>query len=446
MKLYHIPRYVALMLAAITTVSCADLLNLEPQQNISEELALNSDANVKTVLIGAYDALSNGDLYGGNIQIFSELLGGDGEVRWVGTFDAPRQIFNKQISVTNGDVQDTWIQAYDAINICNNVLASLEVVNAEDQDQVKGEALFIRSAIYFELVRLYAPQYESSTVSSPGVPLVLTPTRSIDESSKLARNTVGEVYTQVITDLELAASILPESNGVFAAIGAAEALLARVYLQKGDYAAAALAATLAINAGGTLNPDYGDAFNNSSYSSEDIFAITVTTQDGVNWMNLFFSIPIYGGRDGDIEIQEDHLALYDSLDSRLALFFVGAGATRTGKWNNQFGNVNIIRLAEMYLIRAESNQRLSSTVGASPLEDYNKVHTRAGLAAATEVTLEDILLERRLELAHEGAKIHDNRRLGLAVGGRPYNDPRLVFPIPQREIDVNSNLVQNTGY
>jgi len=102
----------------------------------------------------------------------------------------------------------------------------------------------------------------------------------------------------------------------------------------------------------------------------------------------------------------------------------------------------------MYLIRAETNIRLSSTVGATPLDDYNTIHTKAGLDAVLSVTLADILLERRLELAFEGFKIHDVRRLHETVGTLPYNDPKLLFPIPARETQANPALKdqQNPGY
>ncbi|HMP31162.1 MAG TPA: RagB/SusD family nutrient uptake outer membrane protein, partial [Saprospiraceae bacterium] len=147
-----------------------------------------------------------------------------------------------------------------------------------------------------------------------------------------------------------------------------------------------------------------------------------------------------------IDILPGHMALYEANDARRALFFEGNGALRTGKYNTQFGTVPIIRLAEMYLIRAESNQRLNSTTGATPLEDVNRLRTRSGLAAKTSVTLDDILLERRLELAFEGHRIHDIRRLKQRFGNFDYNDPKLVFPIPAREIEANKNLVQNAGY
>jgi hypothetical protein len=165
-------------------------------------------------------------------------------------------------------------------------------------------------------------------------------------------------------------------------------------------------------------------------------------------MTEFWSTTEYGGRDGDIEILEDHLNLYDENDSRLDLFWEGNDAMRSGKWNEQYGLVNLFRLAEMYLIRAECNQRLGTSVGDTPLKDYNKIRVRAGLDAALSVTLDNILYERRLELAHEGFAIHDIKRLKVKTGGLNYNDPKLIFPIPEREMLANPGLKgqQNDGY
>jgi tetratricopeptide (TPR) repeat protein len=304
--------------------------------------------------------------------------------------------------------------------------------------------------MYFDLVRFYAKMYEPGTTNSQyGVPLVLTPTDLISVTNNVGRNTVEEVYTKVITDLERAASILPDENGYYATSGAANALLARVYLQKGDFAKARDAANKVIVSDiYSLTDTYAEAFNNEDYSTEDIFSVKFIAADGINQMTEFWSTTEYGGRDGDIEILDGHLNLYSAADDRLALFWVGNDAYRSGKWNTQYGLVNLFRLAEMYLVRAECNQRLGTSVGATPLKDYNTIHQRAGLSAATSVTLDNILYERRLELAHEGFKLHDMKRLKLNVGTLPYNDPNLVYPIPAREIAANPAIAdqQNEGY
>ena len=429
---------------------CDKLLNLEPSQNINENIALTTDENVKVVLIGAYSQFALPGIYGGNIIRNAELLGGNGEIKWVGTYIDPRQLFNKTMLSTNSEVEVQWRDSYQVINTINNVLGAIDIVKEADRDKVEGQALFLRSLMYFDLVRFFAGQYNFGVANTQlGVPLVLTPTGLLSENNFVARNTVDEVYNQVIADLTLAASKLPLENDVYASSGAAKALLARVYLQKGDYANARDAANVVISSNiYSLQKTYAGVFNNDNNTSEDIFATQITPQDRFSSMTEFFSVPIYGGRDGDIEILDDHLNLYPVGDKRFDLFFNGNGSTECGKWNNQYGVINLIRIAEMYLIRAESNFRLSTTIGDTPLADFNLIHTRAGLTAVNTVTLADILLERRLELAFEGFKIHDVRRLHQNVGALTYDDDKLLFPIPAREIEANPNLKtqQNPGY
>ncbi len=432
------------------STACDKLLDLQPFQSISEAVSLESDANVKSVLKGAYAQFDDESIYLGCILRNAELLGAANECMWTGTYSGPRQIYNKQMNASNEDATAQWIDSYQVVNITNNVLSALNVVGETDRDRVEGEALFLRSLMFFDLVRFYAQQYQTGSAATDlGIPLVFTPTRGIDESSYVSRNTVEEVYNKVITDLISAASKLPEENDVYATSGAANALLARVYLQKYDYAKARDAANAVINSGlYELQPTYADVFNNDDNTAEDIFATQITSQDLSSAMTEFFSVPQFGGRDGDVEILEGHLNLYSPNDQRLALFFNGNGGMRSGKWNNLYGVVNLLRLAEMYLIRAECNIRLGTTIGNTPLADYNLIHVRAGLAPAASVTLDDILLERRLELSFEGFRIHDQRRLHENVLALTYNDPKLVFPIPFRETEANPGLKsqQNPGY
>jgi tetratricopeptide (TPR) repeat protein len=446
---------IIIVIALLTVFSgCAKYLDLQPSQSISEDNALNSDKNVKSVLLGAYSLFAQPGIYGGNLLRDCELLGGNGEIQWVGTYIDPRQIFNKTMIATNSEAYFQWFNSYQVINSCNNILSALSVVNEADRDKVEGEALFLRGMMYFDLVRFFAGQYNfNGTNDQMGVPLVLTPTHGISSASFVGRNTVEEVYTQVITDLTAAVAKLPEDNDVYASKGAANALLARVYLQKGDYTNARTAADAVIASGKySLITEYASIFNNDNNSSEDIFATQITTQDRISSMTEFFSVPDFGGRDGDIDILQAHLDLYPSGDQRKDLFFIGNGAWRTGKWNNAYGVVNLIRLAEMYLIRAECNIRIDPTgatfLGESALNDFNTIHTRAGLPASPTVTLNTILYERRLELAFEGFKIHDVRRTHGNFASYAWDDPRLVMPIPARELDANPTLKaqQNPGY
>lgn len=444
-------KYIAIILiSALFISSCDKELDLLPQQSIAEDVALSSDANVKKVLNGAYDAMSNGNLYGGNLFLLSELLAANGEIRWEGTFIEPREIWLKSMLTTNSNVRETWLHAYRTINIANNVLSAIKVVNTADQNRVKGEALFIRGVMYFELVKLYAQPYSAgSTSTNLGLPLILEPTRGIDQTSYKPRKSVEETYTQIIADLTEAESLLPNSNRVFASKPAASAMLSRVYLQMARYAEARDAANRAISVAidRSLTTTYSAAFNNAANSSEDLFAIQVSALDGANNMHLFWSIPAFGARDGDVSIQSSHMALYDPIDARRALFYLGDGATRSGKWRLQFRNLLIIRLAEMYLTRAEANFRLTTSIGATVASDINRIRSRVFLPPLLVVNLSDILKERKLELAHEGHAVHDLKRLQGSADGFAYNSNKMIFPIPQREIDASKGVLQqNAGY
>jgi hypothetical protein len=265
----------------------------------------------------------------------------------------------------------------------------------------------------------------------------------------VARSTVAQTYAQIVADLTAAKPLMSQNYGVFASTYAASAVLSRVYLQMGNYAGARDEANNVIeNSGASLEQEYSKTFNNTAPSLEDIYVLPVTAQDGANDLHVFFSTLDYGARDGDVEINQKHIDLYEANDSRLAYFFKDASDIyRSGKWKLQYKYLPLIRLSEMYLTRAEANLRLESTVGASPDEDLNgTIRNRAGLSPVT-VTLANILYERRLELAHEGQRIHDIKRLRESADGYAYDANELVFPIPLREINAGAGIVlQNAGY
>ncbi|HEX6983702.1 MAG TPA: RagB/SusD family nutrient uptake outer membrane protein [Balneolaceae bacterium] len=431
---------------------CDSLLSTEPKQSISSEIALTNSDNVELVLVGAYDALSDEDAYGGYTMLLPDLLANSGDLAWDGTYTGMRNIWLKEQTVSNGFVEDTWLAFYNMINITNNVLSALDVVDADIRGRVEGEAKFLRGVAYFELVRLYAkPWNQGDPAQNLGVPLVLLPDSKVEETQDLPRATVAEVYAQVIKDLEDAKSLLPPSNGVFATEFAAAGMLARVYLQQQRYQQAAEEANYVIENGGfSLEPDYADAFNRvGGVSTEDIFTLRISAQDGFNTIHNHYASDSLGGR-GDITLTSQHLSLYEETDGeRRDINYTDEEGVRTGKYTMQYGNVPVIRLAEMYLTRAESNFRLGigSYVGPNtPAEDLNIVRNRVDLPAIANPTLQDILDERFLELAFEGHWLHDMKRLELSPGGISWDDANLVFPIPLREMNVNKNLVQNEGY
>ena len=452
MKKVFYPLALAAGLSAALLSGCGKRLDVAPVNSVPAETALNNSNDVETLLKGGYELAGDQYLYGGGFQYYSDFLGDNGEIQFGGTYSQPKEIFNKRILVNNSFVSFTWTNAYRAINVANTVLGSIDKVTATKADAVAGGAKFLRGSLYFDLVRLYAKAWNDGTpANNPGVVLALTPTNTTDPSNALTvtgqarRNSVAEIYAQVIKDLLDAERQLPASNSVFATSAAASAMLSRVYLQQGRYADAAAEANKVIQTGNySLVPSYADEFANKANTSESIFDVQLTTQSGTNDLNTFYSS---NGR-GDVAVLDSHLVLYNAADDRLNLFDISNGpdAALTLKFDNIHGNIHLIRLAEMYLTRAEGNFRAGSTLGATPLADVNRVRARAKLPALTTLTLPTILSERHLELAFEGFLLHDLKRNAASVGSLPYSSPKLIFPIPQRERDLNSNLQQNDGY
>ncbi len=439
---------IALLVFTLLSVNCETKLDTEPRQAISTEEALSTSENITRLLIGIYAEAAKGESYGGRIHTISELLANHTDLKWNGTFAEPQEFNIKTISTTNSFVQNFWLNSYDISNQTNIVLDKLDLFEDENiKNRNEGEAKFLRALVYFDLVRFFAKPYENGdNAQEPGVPIITDPVYKLDDVTRPSKKTIGEVYEFVINDLTDAANLLPNYNGIFATKNAALALLARVYLQQGDYERALTSANEVINTNiHSLTNEYFMAFNQNNNSSEDIFAWQYTDQDrGNNHMNDFWAGEAFGGRSGnpDIAITDDFLTIFDEpLNDRRAAFFntTLTGGKGTFKWELS-RNIPFIRIAEMYLITAESNFRLGTAVGATPLWDINEIRKRSNATTLTTVTLEDILAERNRELSFEGHKIHDIKRLKLRVGDLQYNSERLILPIPQREIDVNPNL------
>lgn len=422
--------------------------------------------------MGAYARLDNPRLYGTDLILVPELLGGDGYLNWDGSFQNYRQIRAHTQIATLSNAEGIWTQAYDAINQCNLVLDNLgSVTDAGQKSQYEGEVSFVRGTMYFELVRLYAQQYQPGTTNTqPGVPINLVPVTTTEQAdTKLARSTVEQVYAQVIKDLQNAIAKLPAQNISRASKYSAEAMLARVYLQQGNYAAARTAANDVItNSGASLIGSVAAVFANRN-SAESLFEIQQNDQNNAGTSNdglaTYFAgyspngdqTVLYGR--GDVRVLPAFSGLYEASDVRgtdslsaittKKLIYLSDGNNkanrlRTLKWRTYGQNIPIIRLAEMYLIRAEGAVRAGNATAAA--QDVNLVRARSGASTKATVTIADVLLERQLELAFEGFRIHDLRRTGRPVGALASSSPLLVLPIPQREINNNSLLTQNSGY
>ncbi|MGB6151557.1 MAG: RagB/SusD family nutrient uptake outer membrane protein [Pricia sp.] len=455
MKIY---KYLFITLLSVFWTGCENKLEINPTDNLPGELALTSEANISAILIGIYQEMGQEDTYGGELQLMDDLLGTTNEVTWGGTFIQPRQAITKSLLVDNLFVENIWENSYESINQSNLVVDNIAIVTSspEEANRIEGEARFLRALAYFDLVRNYAAPYQAEGGNSqPGVPLRTEGILDYLQPLEIARSSVEEVYTQIISDAQTAYSLLPDANGFYADKYAAQALLARVYLQQGNYAAARDAANDVLqNSGHSLAPTFDGAFNNETDGPEIIFAFQKTSQvvagvDGNQLVN-FYASQENGGRGGDVRIQDAYLNLFDDADNdtRASFFYVSPDNDErlTSKYTSQFANVTIFRIAEMHLIRLESNFVEGTSVGLAPLAEINALRARSGASALTSLTEDIIFKERQLELAFEGFLIHDYKRTQRSVGNLAYDANALTFPIPQNEMDTNTLMEQNPGY
>lgn len=429
------------MLVAATALlaACDSALVTDPTASIDAETAIGNARGVELALNGAYRSLQGEDreriafpdLYADNLD-------------FTGTFQSDREFSLRNVTPTNGELLDLWTVSYQGINRANSVLAGIptaEDLAANLASQYKGEALFLRAYHYTWLVRWFG-----------GVPLVLEPSKGVGEESLVARATQEETYARIISDLEEASTLLPAGrNPGRATKGAADALLARAYLDIGNYAKAREKAQALIGSGTySLPASFGSVFT-TKHSSESIFEVQYTALNG-NSLAFWFFPQELGGRWGFSPTTE-LLGLYGPGDARRdASIRTNANKRFIYKYpriSSADDNFVALRLAEMYLIRAEANAR-TGAADAVVLADINAVRARAGAAPVTAAgqaaLLDAVLAERRLELAFEGHRFFDLRRHGKAIAKLQLNNDRLLMPIPQAERDVNKNLTQNPGY
>jgi hypothetical protein len=347
-----------------------------------------------------------------------------------------------------------WHTLYRGIDRANNVLDKVPAIEDPaftDKARIIAEARFLRALHYFDLVRLWG-----------GVPLILAPTTLADQSLNVSRASVGEVYQQILADLDAAEPDLPEAASGRATKSAVKALKSRIALFRGDYpTAGALAAEIVASNRFSLVPNYRALFDTKN-SAESIFEVQF---DNVNGNSLaFYNYPVtLGGRNevGPRGLGSTLEAAYEPGDLRKNASISPGGLVVDGRTipagvNIKYyrpgtgeDNVHLIRFAEVLLTHAEALARQGQLTES--LVSLNKVRTRAGLEELEtenqQELIDAILKERRVELAMEGHRWFDLVRTGQAQTVLGITDAnKLLFPIPQRELINNPNMEQNPGY
>lgn len=478
------------IIALFSLNSCEKFLDLEP---ISEGIAVtNTSADsilyhaaseVEAALAGVYADFKN-EYYqldyfvNGDAQSDDAYAGGDNPANF--------QIDDYRIDAINLNVSRDWAYLYSTVGKANAVINNTQAISdpaltAQRKAEIIGEASFIRAFMYFQLVQLWGD-----------VPLQLKEVKTIsadqlDEIYPLifpARAPKEEIYRQIIADLEVALAgvrVTAPHKG-FITRGAVNTMLAKVYAtqEPHDWNRVNQYCDAVIAGGYTLLPDYDKLWNNSQEnSSEAIFEINYNggITDG-NW-----GTKIFRGLDWkkfNLPSNDLARAFDDEGDTKRkssSIVFLDV----TGKWSDphwpqtkypfinkyrtftEGSNQNYIfyRLADVLLLKAEALNELGDLAGAAEL--VNRIRTRVSLPNTTAATQGDMRLaiekERRLELAFEGHRWYDLKRTGRAIAvmnavtgannenlGYDLNEQRLLWPIPQAELDKNSKLTQNPGY
>lgn len=457
----------ALASLALTGMACQDLA-LEPHASVSNDAYFESIGDFRAAIIGVYDQLQLADWYGRSVHLMSDIMGED--VKQNGSANRYQEFadFEGQIVTGHGYETELWAEGYEGINMLNSIInAEFEPSSGvqSEYEQIIGEAYALRGLAYFDLVKMYAQHYTFTAGGShPGVPLIL----ESDITALPSRNTVGEVYTQIVSDLNAGIGRMNDTrDGPFMMSDeAAQALLSRVYLYMEDWNAAVQAATAVISSGKyslATGQAYIDQWVNGG-SSEAIFEIAYdgTDNPGSNSLGGMYKASGYG----DYLPAKDLLNLMDANDLRWGWYttddlLTGIYAShRVNKWPtpSNTDNIPVIRLSEVYLNRAEAYARQGQDAEARA--DLNMIRQRANpdaplVTASGQDLLDEIALERRIELGYEGHRIHDLMRnnqdiVRVDVTGdvalMTYPCNFCVLPIPQPETDTNPNIAQNPGY
>lgn len=443
----------ALLFLAFIYQGCEDFVNVDaPAKELSPEIVFSNEGTATGAVVGLYTWLANL----GYDASFQTGLSSD-ELLSVSTYADQLQFFENQLLANNSFVTRTWNDAYRAINHANVILENLENNSALDPDvksQLLGETRFLRAYSYFYLVNLFGD-----------VPIVTTTNYRI--SSIEPRGTVEEVYSLILDDLQVSKEYLTDEylnvERVRVNRAAASALLARVYLYLEKWELAEAEASVLINNTSLyqLNTDLNKivlANNTEAILQFFPFSPYVNSPDGVNFIPLFGTFTLSG-----TYLDDKLLNAFEEGDQRLASW---VGTVSEGDQTYYYAfkykiissepqteYPTVLRLGEQYLIRSEARARQLNISGSQ--EDLNIIRTRAGLPATTADDAEELLLaiehERRIELFVEGGhRWFDLKRMKRAeqvlADKSGWQSTDLLFPIPQKDLLNNPNMIQNPGY
>ena len=467
MKLYSL-----IVLVALGLVSCDDYLNTEPISQIASNGFYKNTAEVEAGLMAMYDGMQNYDksrtLFKDDIEprefAMTEMRSDNtksknSEGEWA-------QFQDMNVDVTNSTVSEYWLVNYNNIFRANVVMDNLGAVTEDaTRSLFEAEAKFVRALCHFNLVRAFGDVPLIDKVVSPG-----------DQASNV-RVSATEVYNFIIQDLKDAITVLPTRSNIAegrATKGAAQTLLAKVYLTIGNYSDAKIQLEAVMGSNDySIIDNYNDVFY-KELNDEIIFAIQYLDDDVDDSQDFSYEMTYLGKASGLNYPTDDLLAAVDPADGRFNTLFhfeIGAGSSgryECGKFrpltaaNSEFAGNDwiVLRYADVLLMYVEAVMAgNSATNDAAALEAFKEVRGRAGfdVSGITEITKQMLMDERRIELAFENHRLYDLIRFGEAESVMAafaateeadfeFNATKLLLPIPQRERNLNPDLTQNPGY
>lgn len=468
MKKLNIKVGLFVLLASLAVSGCKkSFLEQTPADSLTPDQALSTVNRLKNALNGAYSDLRSVSLYGRDLPVMGDLMADNSyvEIQNSGRYLTQYQY---SVSVTDAVPANIWSASYVGILRVNQIIDAK--VTGSEVDAIKAEAYAIRGLLYFNLVKVFAKQYTVDP-NAFGVPIVL----HYDPYKLPTRNKVSEVYSQIINDLKAGF----QNAGAFQTSArlskyAIEGLLAKAYLYMGDYTNARTAALDVINNSGftLVSADNLKAYwANPAAKTDKVETMFEVDADVINNNSSDDLAAIYENGYSDIYASNGLYSLYSATDKRKDLLVPGstksgADAIIVDKYpnatNGDRDNIKVLRLSEVYLIAAEAS--IESNEGDARMYLNNLVAQRdpsfAGYNSSGAALLNDIITERRKELAFEGDRLFDLNRLKLdiirsanpsgipAPASIPASDGRRIAPIPQSETQANPNIAsqQNDAY
>jgi starch-binding outer membrane protein, SusD/RagB family len=465
MKRITIKNMIVTTVLFLSLASCEkSFLELKPPTSLTPEFALATEADLQVALRGAYAGLKSTALYGRSLPVLGDMMADN---TYQSALNTNRYTsFNLyNYLVTDGDVSGLWTASYSVILRANNIINSPIPDNANIQ-QIKGEAYAIRALAYFNLVRYFASPYTVDP-SKLGVPVITT----YQADLKPERAKITDVYGLINKDLDKAYTLMTKfTNSSQFSKYSAKALQAKVYLTMGDKTNAKTAALDVItNSGFTAitSAAHTGYWAGVAPRTDKVETLLEISFDAVanNAFDALSYIYLQSGNYGDMLCSTELYDLYETADIRKSLYATGTRGGLASVFVNKYtsftgdhSDTKVIRMSEMYLIAAEASYPSNT---ADALKYVNEVTSRRGataIASSGSALLEDIITERRKELAFEGERYLDMQRLQRNIA-RSKNYPaaalsieftnyRRIMPIPQGELDANPNIKpqQNPGW